>query len=418
MRLTALLLAAILSTSAGNNSRAMELLGDWIVAVDQHTVGEHDAAITALSEWSLADLDLMQAYVNALTGVPRNTTARERRRSTISLGDLQLIRERIRDLRLRGDFDRFRKRAALLHTDAAMFGSFKMTVEQPLPAGVKRDQRSRRVDVLSKDGEVQSYQLANPHWEYARDLLDALPKTPERDPIVAQWYRAIGAHFMFQRSFAEAIDHFEAARVVVPNDPGVLYGEACLQEVFGAPRMQDYVRVAIQRGVVIRDISSPRSHFRRATEMLRKALAAKPDFIEARLRLGRLLVEQKIYDEALTHLREVAGASRSSSLFYYAHIFMGDAALALDRPADARAAYERALDRYPSAQAAHLGLAAALRLLGERQSAVDAVMSTATLPADARDEGDEPWWDYYYGDAADVDRLLEELRTPYRERRK
>jgi tetratricopeptide (TPR) repeat protein len=413
MRLAALLFAAILGSSAGTNDVAMSLLRDWIAMVDLHSPGEHDAAITALSEWSLADLDLMQAYVNALTDVPRHSTARDRRRSTISTNDLHVIRNRMQDLQRRGDFDRFRIRAALLHTDAAMFGSFKMTVAQPPPPGVTRYRPSRRVDVLSHDGEVKQYQMANPHWEYARELLDALPKIPERDPVVARWYRAIGAHFMRQRAFAEALDHFEAARAVAAGDPGVLYGEACLEEIFGSPRIQDYVRVTSKTGVFIRGVSSSQSHFRKAADLLRKALAAQPGFVEARLRLGRLLVEQKQPAEALTHLQEVVSGPEAANLHYFAHVFSGDALIALDRPSDARTAYERALDLFPSAQAAHLGLATSLRLMGDRQSAAAAVLSTVTLAAGTRDEEDEPWWDYYDGDAAGVERLLAELRAPY-----
>ena len=54
---------------------------------------------------------------------------------------------------------------------------------------------SRRVDVKSFDGRVESFELANPHWEFAMDLLDALPARRGAIRIVAQWYRAIGAYF-------------------------------------------------------------------------------------------------------------------------------------------------------------------------------------------------------------------------------
>ena len=402
------------------DDRSMRLLDDWIAAVDEHTAGEHDAALARIAAWREDDLETMLDYVQALAGLRTNTSDRARRREHLtSRGELGAIVKLSEHLKSRGGFDRFLTRAVLLHTDLAMFGSARVTAA-PRPPGARRlpNQPTRRIDVLSQDGQVLQYQLANPHWQYARDLLDALPRTPQRNPVVAQWYRAIGSHFMLQRSFAEAIDHFEAARGTVPDDPDVLYGAACLEELFGAPRIQDYVRVATQQGVIIRSVSSPQSHFKRAAEMLRKALAARPDFSEARLRLGRLLVEQENYDEALTHLQQVTASAKDSTLIYYAEIFSGDAALGLGRPAAARTAYERALDQYPSAQAAHLGLAAALRLLGERQAAVDAVMSTVTLPSKARDEDDEPWWSYYEGTPAEVDRLLASLRAPYRERAK
>ena len=98
---------------------------------------------------------------------------------------------------------------------------------------------------------------------------------------------------------------FERARRVAAQHAGVLYGEACLQETLGAPRIQDYVRVtSLPNGLIIRGIESPQSHLRRAESLLRKALAANPGLVEASLRLGRVLTELKRNDEALPHLRK------------------------------------------------------------------------------------------------------------------
>ena len=244
-----------------------------------------------------------------------------------------------------------------------------------------------------------------------------MPKEKGRDPIIGQWYEAVGAHFLIHRQFAEAIGHFAIARRVAPDDPGVQYGEAWLQEILGSPRIQDYVRVSLQTGVNITGVWSPQTHFKNAAELLRKAVATRPDFVEARLRLGKILVEQKNYAEALDHLGRVATSTEDAALRYHAFLFSGDAALSLERAGDARTAYEHALDLFPRAQAAQLGLGASLRLLGERQTAIDAIMSTIMVSPDARDESDEPWWDYYDGNDAAVDRLLAALREPYLEPR-
>jgi hypothetical protein len=109
----------------------------------------------------------------------------------------------------------------------------------------------------------------------------------------------------------------------------------------------------------------------------------------------------------------VAG-SRDPVLTFYAHLFAGDALSAVNRTSESRAAYERAIASHPSAQSAHLGLAAALRAAGDRASAVEAAMATLTIPPMTRDSNDDPWWEYYKGDAANVERLLDELRAPFR----
>lgn len=414
MRVAALVLTLGLAGDTGDQ-RGFSLADEWIRLVEQHAAGENDEPIAALSRWTLRDLDAAQPFVNALMGVPLSTEPRRRRRRALSVAELSAIRHQATQLKGRTDIDRFRKRAVMLHTDAALFGSFQMTVDQPVAAGLGvRNRFTRRVDVMSQDGKVQQFQLANPHWDYARDLLASLPKGPHPDPMVATWYRAIGAHFMMKRSFAEAVDHFDSAREVVADAPDVLYGEACLQEIFGAPRIQDYAAVAMRQGVVILGVSSAQAHFKRAADMLRKALVGRPDFLEARLRLGRLLVEQKQYDAAINELGQVVQATEDRALRYYGLIFTGDALLSLDRAAEARAAFEQALAVYPRAQAARIGLAAAFRTMSDRQSAVQAVMATMSLPGASRGGSDEPWWNYYDGDEGSVDRLLAELRASFR----
>jgi len=419
MRLVAVALAVVLSEAP--NERAMAMLRDWVSFVDEHTAGETDAALDSLTGWSYDDLDLLQAYVEALTEAPLNTQPRDIRRRQITGVDLAEIKERTKDLQRRGDFDRFRKRAAILHTDAAMLGLIPVVVAAPIPQQQRppwaRGEPQPRVDVKSFDGRVERFERANPHWQYSMSLLESLPAAPRRDPIVAQWYRAVGAYFANERSYADAMGHFARAQLVVPGDPLVLYGEACLQETLGAPRIQDYVRVTtLPNGLLIRGVSSPQTHLRRAESLLRRALAADSHFVEANLRLGRVLTQLQRHEEALPYLRAAIAESRDRTVTYYAHLFSGDAALALGRLPDSRLSYEVAVALYPDSQASRLGLAAALRAAGDRPAALLAMERTLVKPPASRD-GDDPWWDYYFGDAANVDRLIEELRAPLRSRK-
>ena len=108
--------------------------------------------------------------------------------------------------------------------------------------------------------------------------------------------------------------------------------------------------------------------------------------------------------------------SHDRTLTYYAHLFSGDAALALGRLPDSTLSYEIAVALYPDSQASRLGLASALRAGGDRPGALAAMARTLVKPPASR-EGDDPWWDYYYGDAANVDRLMEDLREPLRSRK-
>ena len=394
----------------------MLLLDSWIKAVDQHSAGESDEALAHVTKWTYSDLELMRGYVEALVELPQATRAREARRRSVGF-DLGTIKERTKDLKLRRDFEDFKKRAAILHTDAALLGSMPLVVDPPIAERRGRAGNQRGVIVKSFDGRVEYFELRNLHWDFAMDVLEALPAAPRRDPIVAQWYRAIGAFFVIERRFADAIDHFARARLVVPDDAGVMFGEACLNEALGAPRIQNYVKVTtLPGGLMIRGIVSPESHWRRAEGLLRRAISIDPQFADARLRLGRVLVALERPAEGLQFLEKAIADSSNRVLTFYGHLFSGDAELSLDHADDAQRSFERALKLFPDSQSAQLGRASALRAGGDPE-ALAAMLPTLTKRADSRD-GDDPWWDYYDGDAAQAGELLTQLRAPFRSPRR
>ena len=263
---------------AGADERGVLRLRGWIDAVDKHAAGQTDAALGVVTAWTYEDLEVMRPYVEALFGLPAaQRSARAMRRRSLGSNDTAALALLTRSLLGRGDFVVFMKRAAILHTDAALLGGMPLVVTPPSALKSDARQQQRNVDVLSHDGQVTHFELQNLHWEYAMDVLEALPAKPAPDPFAGQWYRAIGAHFARQGQFADAIRHFQRARRVAAQHAGVLYGEACLQETLGAPRIQDYVRVtSLPNGLIIRGIESPQSHLRRAESLLRKALAADP----------------------------------------------------------------------------------------------------------------------------------------------
>jgi tetratricopeptide (TPR) repeat protein len=420
MRLLAVMLGATLLSASGNE-RAMGMLRDWINAVDQHAAGESDPALATITAWTHNDLELMRPYVEALAGTPNDNRDRARRRTMIRSDDMAAIKEIAKDLTLRGDFDTFLKRAAMLHTDAALLSGPPIVVPPPISAQQKprwaREQSEREVIVRSLDGRVENFELKNPNWDFAMDLLDALPAKP-RDPLVALWYRAIGAYFAIERRFAEALSHFDHARAVVPDDPRVLFGEACLNETLGAPRIQNYVRVTtLPNGLYIRGVDAPERHWRRVEGLLRRALAIEPSFVEARLRLGRALIQQQKLDEGLRLVEQAASESSDRTIRYFAHLFAGDALLQLDRPVDSRDSYQRAIELYPNGQAARIGLGSALRSLSDGSQALDAMLPSLTRDPETR-PGDDPWWEYYDGDGGRAEELIEQLRVPFKEPRR
>ena len=124
-----------------------------------------------------------------------------------------------------------------------------------------------------------------------------------------------------------------------------------------------------------------------------------------------MLTELQRNDEALPHLRKAIANATDPAMMYFAHLFMGDAQQALGQLDEARRQYENAIAIFPDSQAARLALGFVLRSLGDRvaaRAAIDPALDTAP-----RNPADDPWWEYYDGDAGQVERLLDELRAPF-----
>jgi len=416
MRPIAVVLAVVLS-GASADQRSIDMLRDWTEAVVRHRAGETDEALSKIGTWTYHDLEVMERFIESLVGAPsKGNEARRQRLAALTSADLAAIREM--QIRLGVDADAFRRRAAILHTDAALRLPLPKIVAPPtnVQQGPEWSRRpsGRRVDVISFDAQFQNLEYSNPHWDVAMDLLDALPASP-RDAFVGEWYASIGAYFVEQRQFSNALVHFDRARGLVPDDARVLYGEARLHETLSAPRMQNFVRATtMDNGVFVRGIESAARELRRAEGLLQKALSADPTLVTARLRLGRVIMQQQRWKEGLTHVERALAETKDPMLGYFANLFAGDAELALGNTDEAQRSYERALTLFPDAQAPRLGMAAALSVGGDREAAVAAVLPTLTKRPDGRGE-DDPWWMYYDSNMEEATALLERLRAPFTE---
>jgi len=384
MRALALILTLTAATAPPQARPAMPALLEWTAAVREHEPGQSDKALSTITAWTYDDIEKMRPLLEKLVDAPaKNDYERGRRYSRLSPRDMEAIREA---LKARGlmDAELFRRRAAVLHTDAALLG--------PPPLDTVQYRTGRRVNINSLDGRFENLQYSNPHWDLAMDMLDALPASP-RDPFVGQWYAAVGTHLVQRRQFADALVHFDRARPLVPGDPRVLYSEARLHETLASPRIQNYVRVtALANGVSIQRVAPARTELRRAEEMLRHALDADPSFVAARLRLGRVVMRQQRWDEGLRHVQQVLKETQDQ----------------------AQRSYERALTLFPDSQSPRFGLAAALGGAGQRAESVAAILPTLAKRPEGRFD-DDAWWIYYDSNLDEADAELARLRASLRE---
>jgi tetratricopeptide (TPR) repeat protein len=165
----------------------------------------------------------------------------------------------------------------------------------------------------------------------------------------------------------------------------------------GAHLIAGCVNASLAEEFALRRRDSDAERAREAAEKsLRDALALDPGRQEARLRLGKLLLDVRRAVEAESLLAEVDERGADDRQRYLARLFLGRVAERLGRPEDAVRLYRRALEAWPDSQAARLALAHAL----ERSSgpAAPLVLVGATLGASRRpDRADDPWWLYLFG---------------------
>jgi tetratricopeptide (TPR) repeat protein len=148
-----------------------------------------------------------------------------------------------------------------------------------------------------------------------------------------------------------------------------------------------------------------------AESAYRKALRARPDLEEARLRLGRVLTLRGDIDGGLRELDALRSID-DSAFRYLAHLFAGDA---FERSGRAPAAEQRDIAAFaalPEGQSARLALAHLRHAAGARAAAAEAA-GAATLDRRAGETVD-PWYWYTRGLFWRAGRLLTTLRDEVR----
>ncbi len=141
----------------------------------------------------------------------------------------------------------------------------------------------------------------------------------------------------------------------------------------------------------------------------RKALDIDPSSVEARVRLGRILMQSDQDVRAEKEFRAVLAATGDAYFRYLASMYLGRV-LELRKQVKAAAdLYRDAIRLEPDCQACRVALAHALEALGEPGLARAELRSFMTV-RESKPESDDGWWVYPYGRAEDADRAMKALR--------
>jgi hypothetical protein len=408
----------------------------WLLAVGSHRPGAVDEHVRLVNTWNQEQLrqiwmdvstivslvrepSVSLFYVNEQSGRPeRQLSPLAMTRSTqvlYGVGELRRLRAIARQVSPTGrpgPENDIVKRGAMLHADIAI-----LTPIGSRGAGSDARPGPGALTLFMNDGRQIGLQGLVSHWNMGRRLLDRVrpPDTtsglkmtpdPAADDFVRRWYLAVGAYMTRIRNIETS--HFIRALELFPNDPDMLFFAASAHESFAGVRMQSVMRsLKVPRGVTF-DIGGEDSELRLAEHLYERVLDRSPTFLEARIRLGRVLGLRGRNQEAIEQLRQGVSAAEPV-LQYYAHLFLGREFEVLGNGADARQSYERAARLAPAAQSPLLGLSRLAEQAGDRVAAREAVARVFELPRNEFARVD-PWWVYEIVQARAVDAMLDDLR--------
>jgi tetratricopeptide (TPR) repeat protein len=389
-----------------------EHLRQWVEAIERHTAGENDEALAVFDTWRPDDFNHLTIDINTLLALVSNPSLRtfsyseqtvagrpSLKRAVYSGSDLTLILDIARMVRGAGVPDgavipperlaklrnRLLKRGAILHTDVALevlLGNRSRA--RSVPDGLQE------FTLKLPDGRSQGMAVDVGHWELARSLLDKVVPAAARDEFVRGWYTATAAYLASLEQLVPG--HFTRGFHLFPDDADLLFFAGCLHESLAESRIQEAMQSASIPADVKFEVSSRKGELRGAENLFRKALKARPDHLETRIRLGRVLGLRGEHAEAEMLLRTAVGDATEPLLQYYARLFLGAEKEALGDRAQARDLYEGATVLYPEAQSPRLALSLISSVEGKHADALAMMTMALGLRGEARND---PWWRYH-----------------------
>ena len=395
----------------------------WVEAVQHHVPGQIDDALMSVERMTVDD----RAQLLAGMSLFRDGLALKPIR--ISLAAQKRIVDLGNEIARAPGLIAFVDRAIMLHGDAAMVAvqhpelvlTPKASASQPLSSGAPLPTQQ----VLVLDGELVGATSTNWNWGFARGLISL--QTPRVDTaFLATWFHATSTFLMSRRRYGDALVQLNAAMAVVPKDAAIRFDRAAYAEAQGLPESQvlltaeDIAAQRAQLGPPMRNTLMAASDLAKragvrpanvenadAERLFRAALDVDSNFVEARVRLARLLEVRGRYAEAATELaRALSSRERVDPVVaFYAHLFAGRADRALGKLDTAAAHFQDALALFPNAQSALLGASQIAVLRADVEAALGPVRQLEVANASA-DRRMDPWWVYSIGLGRNADALV------------
>jgi tetratricopeptide (TPR) repeat protein len=422
LMVTTVLVSASPSAAAPNQTPApMAALRRWVEAVNDHVPGEPGAAVRYVAGMTYTDrVELNKLY-------PLFTRVLQERGVVTGSGTDSEVAALARTVSQRSGSEAFLKRAAMLHTDALIFSDRfpRPRDDAPPPLRTARERlRAAATPPLlynewissARDGELLGDAKADWNLPFARSLLALLldPRqarvTQDGRAFVGEWYHAVSAFLFASSNYADATPHLQYAARVLPDDPHVRFDRATYAETLGLPIYQSVLDdPAYGRSRPVLGGIPPADQANGEAERLyRRTLAVDPSYVEARVRLARVLELQGQYEEAHAQITAALDGQPGGVPLFFAHLIAGRIASVRGRYDDALRHYRAASGLKPRAQSALLGASHAALMLADVREALGPLQQLAGA---ARSDDDDPWLDYELGAGRDADVLLAAVRS-------
>ena len=152
---------------------------------------------------------------------------------------------------------------------------------------------------------------------------------------------------------------------------------------------------------------SPTWLYRRKEAALRAALRLDPDYEEANLRLGNVMIGREKPDEGARELGWVAAKAAEGRRRFVAELLLGSLHERRGRLGEAIAHFRQALAVQPASQAARVALSQALFQSGAQEEAVEVMQPVLSADRRAVDE----WLEYRLSAERRAEEALDQLRA-------
>jgi tetratricopeptide (TPR) repeat protein len=225
------------------------------------------------------------------------------------------------------------------------------------------------------------------------------------------WYLLVASFRHGRSEVGWSRAYLAEARELFPKDPQVLMVTGSDHEMV-SHISAGYLRRFSANGQSVSDSRiDPEKELEEAEKYLKQAAALAPGFLEARLRLGRVLMRRGDLDGAARELRAVLEQTveepaRYHQVRYLAWMFLGLVDVDRGNLESAEQSYVEALRLFPRAQAIKVAMSELAYLKGRDTDAAAQVVSM--LDSFVRED---PWWTYLLGDAWHFEARLAGIRA-------